>query len=92
MKTAADALHALMHNREYTLPALPWLGRSWEVERAEAIPSPHLRLVAGDALEVEDVVGLAWGLQVQRQQHLNRREQNGIYHIMLQCGMEHDIP
>ena len=69
LKTAADALHALMHNWEYTLPDLLWLGCSWEVERAEATPSPHLPasswgLFAGDALEVWDAVGLAWGLQV----------------------------
>lgn len=55
---AADALHALMFDRSYTLPALPWLRHGWTVERADRGDSgnyffPHLpasswKLFAGE--------------------------------------------
>ena len=59
LKEAADALHALMYDRRYSMPTFPWLSRGWEVNRADRGDSgncyfPHLpasswRLVAGEA-------------------------------------------
>ena len=56
---AAKALHALMYDRSYSLPAFPWLSRGWVVDRADRGDSgnyffPHLpasswRLFAGEA-------------------------------------------
>ena len=59
LKLAIDALHALMHNQKYTLPALRWLCHSWVLDRADRGDSgnysfPHLpasswRRFAGEA-------------------------------------------
>ena len=35
MRRAADALHALVHDRSYSLPPLPWLCHGWVVDRAD---------------------------------------------------------
>ena len=59
LKQAVDALHALMHDQKYTLPALPWLCHKGVVDQVDWGNSrnyyvPHLsfsswRRFAGDA-------------------------------------------
>ena len=59
LKEAADALHALMYVRSYSMPTFPWLSRGWVVDRADRGDSgnyffPHLpasswKLFAGEA-------------------------------------------
>ena len=58
MQRAADALHALMRDRSYSLPSLSWLRDGWRVDRAdrgdsgnyffERLPTSSWRLFAGD--------------------------------------------
>ena len=55
---AAAAMHALVFDRSYSLPSLPWLRSGWQVDRADRgdkgnfffhhLPASSWRLFAGD--------------------------------------------